>query len=52
MNIKAGAIYAQAEATKEMVAATLRKAEVMVDHNLLMMMTTPDENGVIAPKAQ
>jgi hypothetical protein len=35
-----------------MAAATLRKAELMADHNLLMMMTTPDENGVTAPEAQ
>jgi histone H3/H4 len=52
MNIKAEATYAQAEATKEIATATLRKAELMADHNLLMMLIAPNKNGVIAPEAQ
>lgn len=38
-----GAIYAQADATKSMVAAQMKKVALLEDQNLLLLMTMPDD---------
>jgi hypothetical protein len=37
------AIYAQAEATRTMAAAQMRKAELLEEQNMLLLMTMPDD---------
>jgi hypothetical protein len=38
-----GALYAQAEATRTMAAAQMRKAELLEEKNMLLLMTMPDD---------
>lgn len=38
-----GAIYAYADATKTMVAAQMKKATLLEDQNMLMLMTMLDD---------
>ena len=38
-----GVIYAQAEATRTMAAAQMKKAALLEDQNMLLLMTMPDE---------
>jgi hypothetical protein len=38
-----GAMYAQAEATRTMAAAQMRKAELLEEQNMLLLMTMPDD---------
>jgi hypothetical protein len=46
-----GAMYAQAAASEVMAQATMRKAAMLEDHNILMLMTLPESRGSI-PEAQ
>ena len=38
-----GAIYAQADATRTMAAAQMKKAQLLEDQNMLLLMTMPDD---------
>ena len=38
-----GAIYAQADATRTMAAAQMKKAALLEDENMLLLMTMPDD---------
>ena len=46
-----GAIYAQAQATKTMVEAHMKKVVLLEEQNLLMLMMMPDESAT-APEAR
>lgn len=39
-------VQAQAEALKTMAEVTLKKAEMMAEANMLMLITTPDNNSL------
>jgi hypothetical protein len=49
--IREGAMYAQATATDRIAVATMRKAALLEDHNMLLLMTTP-ASQVTTPEAQ
>jgi hypothetical protein len=40
--VREAALFAQAEATKTMAAAQMRKVALLEEQNLLMLMTMPD----------
>jgi hypothetical protein len=49
--IQEGAMYAQAAATNRIATATMRKAALLEDHNMLLLMTTP-ASQVTTPEAR
>jgi hypothetical protein len=49
--VREAALFAQAEATKTMAAAQMRKVALLEEQNLLMLMTMPDSQVTI-PKAR
>jgi hypothetical protein len=44
-------MYAQAKATSDLISAILKKMALLEEHNLLILMTTP-ESQVTSPTAQ